>query len=157
MARVRLSGSCAFVIVTRRCRSATPLLSDRTASDAASFSAHILPSWLDDPVDRALIHRVLVIKLRHHGDVLLTSPVFSVLQRALPGVECDALVYAETAPMLEDHPSIAQVHTIDRGWKRSGLLRQLRSESRLLSSAQRITATHVRQLRWSRSGGGRSW
>jgi heptosyltransferase-3 len=36
--------------------------------------------------------------------------------------------------MLEDHPSIAQVHTIDRGWKRSGLLKQFMSESRLVSS-----------------------
>ena len=58
---------------------------------------------VDDAVDFARIRRVLVIKLRHHGDVLLTSPVFSVLRRAAPQAEVDALVYGETAPMLERH------------------------------------------------------
>ncbi|WJW86163.1 hypothetical protein QVH39_00540 [Enterobacter pseudoroggenkampii] len=28
--------------------------------------------------------RVLIIKLRHHGDVLLTSPVFTVLKKNWP-------------------------------------------------------------------------
>ena len=46
---------------------------------------------VDDAVDFARIRRVLVIKLRHHGDVLLTSPVFSVLRRVAPQAEVDAL------------------------------------------------------------------
>lgn len=40
--------------------------------------------------------RVLIIKLRHHGDVLLTSPVFTVLKKNWPNVEVDALVYDDT-------------------------------------------------------------
>jgi len=35
---------------------------------------------LNDSIDLNQVRRVLVIKLRHHGDVLLTSPVFSVLK-----------------------------------------------------------------------------
>ena len=31
--------------------------------------------------------RVLIIKLRHHGDVLLTSPVFTVLKKNWPDVQ----------------------------------------------------------------------
>ena len=62
---------------------------------------------LQDPVDTAVVRRVLVTKLRHHGDVLLASPVFTVLKRAVPAAEIDALVYRETAPMLEGHPAIA--------------------------------------------------
>lgn len=31
---------------------------------------------LNDPIDLSTVRRALVIKLRHHGDVLLTSPVF---------------------------------------------------------------------------------
>ena len=42
---------------------------------------------LPDPIDVGLVRRVLVTKLRHHGDVLLTSPVFTVLKRALPAAE----------------------------------------------------------------------
>ena len=43
-----------------------------------------------DAIDPARIRRVLVIKLRHHGDVLLASPVFSALKRAAPLAEIDA-------------------------------------------------------------------
>lgn len=77
--------------------------------------------------------RVLVIKLRHHGDVLLTSPVFSVLKSRFPHLQIDALVYAETAAMLQLHPAIRQVLTIDRKWKKQGFLNQVREELRLAS------------------------
>ncbi|HEX3631789.1 MAG TPA: putative lipopolysaccharide heptosyltransferase III [Casimicrobiaceae bacterium] len=93
-----------------------------------------MPSPLPDPVDLGLVHRVLVTKLRHHGDVLLASPVFTVLKRAAPAAEIDALVYAETAAMLAGHPAIAQLHLIDRDWKRQGLVRQARAERALLSA-----------------------
>ncbi|RTL54442.1 MAG: putative lipopolysaccharide heptosyltransferase III [Rhodocyclaceae bacterium] len=74
------------------------------------------------------LRRALVIKLRHHGDVLLTSPVISVLKAHAPQCEIDALIYADTAPMLEGHPDLAQLHLIDRKWKRQGLLAQARAE-----------------------------
>jgi heptosyltransferase-3 len=89
---------------------------------------------VDDPVPTGELHRALVIKLRHHGDVLLTAPVFSALQHAAPACEVDALVYADTAPMLADHPAIARIHTIDRGWKKLGLVGQARAEWGLLSA-----------------------
>ena len=90
-----------------------------------------------DAIDPAAIRRILVTKLRHHGDVLLASPVFTALRRWAPQAEIDALVYLDTAPMLAGHPAIAQMHTVDRGWKRRsapshaaeewGLLRRLRA------------------------------
>src|ERR1700682_6090565 len=92
-----------------------------------------MSSALPDPIDVGQVQRVLVTKLRHHGDVLLTSPVFTVLKRALPSAEIDALVYRETAPMLEGHPAIAQVHAIDRSWKRQGAWLHARAEQALLS------------------------
>jgi heptosyltransferase-3 len=89
-------------------------------------------SPLQDPVPLSDVRRALVTKLRHHGDVLLASPVFTTLARAAPHVEIDALVYAETAPMLTGHPSIAMLHTIDREWKRRGLAAQASHEIGLL-------------------------
>ena len=56
-----------------------------------------MASPLPDPVPLSDVHRVLVTKLRHHGDVLLTSPVFTALARALPSAEIDALVYVAVA------------------------------------------------------------
>ena len=75
----------------------------------------MLPPAVADAIDFTRVRRVLVIKLRHHGDVLLASPVFSALKRAAPHAEIDGLVYLATAPMLAGHPAIATLHTIDRG------------------------------------------
>jgi len=87
-----------------------------------------------DPVPLGEVNRVLVIKLRHHGDVLLSSPVFSVLKAHAPHIEIDALVYADTADMLSEHPAIGELHTIDRQWKKLGPLKQARAEWRLLQT-----------------------
>lgn len=89
---------------------------------------------LKDAIDLSALHRVLVIKLRHHGDVLLTSPVFTVLKNHAPHLEIDALVYKDTAEMLTLHPAISQVHTVDRQWKKAGLWRQAKGEWALLSA-----------------------
>ena len=86
------------------------------------------PAFTPDAVRRAL-----VIKLRHHGDVLLTAPVISMLKRIAPQCEVDALIYADTTPMLEGHPALAQLHTIDRAWKKQGVVAQAKAESTLLS------------------------
>lgn len=90
-----------------------------------------------DRIDFSEIRRVLVIKLRHHGDVLLSSPVFAALRHHAPQLEIDALVYADTAPLLQDHPDIREVFGIDRAWKRMGPLRQAREEWRLLRNLRK--------------------
>src|SRR5689334_13411581 len=76
--------------------------------------------------------RALVVKLRHHGDVLLAAPVLSVLKAHAPALEIDALVYEDTRPMLSGHPALAELHSVDRDWKRLGRVAQLRREWRLL-------------------------
>jgi heptosyltransferase-3 len=87
-----------------------------------------------DAIDLTRVHRALVIKLRHHGDVLLTSPVFQVLKNHAPHIEVDALVYQDTREMLTGHPAISTVFTVNREWKRMGLLTQARHEFALYRS-----------------------
>lgn len=87
-----------------------------------------------DPIGVDSLRRVLVVKLRHHGDVLLTSPVFTVLAARAPHAEIDALVYADTRDMLAGHPAVARLHLVDREWKRQGLLLQARREAALLAA-----------------------
>lgn len=89
---------------------------------------------LPDTIPLSELRRVLVIKLRHHGDVLLSSPVFSVLKNRASHLEIDALVYADTAAMLTLHPAISQVHTIGRQWKREGKWQQIQKEWQLLQA-----------------------
>jgi lipopolysaccharide heptosyltransferase III len=94
-----------------------------------------MPYGPADAIDLTGLRRALVIQLRHHGDVLLTSPVFTVLKNHAPSVEIDALVYAETRHMLDLHPAIAQVHLVDRRWKElaapSRFMRELRLHAAL--------------------------
>lgn len=87
---------------------------------------------IKDAIDFSTIKKVLVIKLRHHGDVLLTSPVFQVLKNHHPHTQIDALVYEDTQEMLTLHPAINQVHTIDRNWKKLGVSGQLNKELEIL-------------------------
>jgi heptosyltransferase-3 len=96
------------------------------------MTALAAPAALTDAVDFSRVRRVLVVKLRFHGDVLLATPVFSALKRCHPHLEVDALVYQETLEMLSFHPDIAQIHCIDRAWKQRGIFGNLRAEIGLL-------------------------
>lgn len=87
---------------------------------------------LKDAVDLEQVSRALVVKLRHHGDVLLTSPVFSVLKNHAPHIEIDALVYDDTRAMLELHPALTYLYTIDRAWKNETPWMRIRREWQLL-------------------------
>jgi heptosyltransferase-3 len=83
------------------------------------------------------IKKILVIKLRHLGDVLLTGPVFSCLQKEFPGAEIDAYIYEEASPMLEGHPAIDRLLLYDRSWKRLGFFSRLRKEFSLLQKIRK--------------------
>ncbi|MDH4469983.1 MAG: putative lipopolysaccharide heptosyltransferase III [Verrucomicrobiae bacterium] len=64
---------------------------------------------------------VLLIKLRHHGDVLLATPVARVLKAQFPNCQIDFLVYEGTEALLEHNPDLRQVwiwHRAARGWNR---------------------------------------
>jgi len=81
-----------------------------------------------DYPDLGGVKKVLVVKLRHLGDVLLTGPVFSALKRAVPGARIDAYIYEEAKPVLEGHPAIGELIEYDRGWKKLGFVRRLWKE-----------------------------
>ncbi|NNM50613.1 MAG: putative lipopolysaccharide heptosyltransferase III [Pseudomonadales bacterium] len=85
-------------------------------------------------IDFSKLKRILIVKLRHHGDVLLISPLPSILRCHYPHLEVDVLVYADTSPLLENHPDISHIHVIDRRWRQEGLIRQLQGETHLLST-----------------------
>jgi heptosyltransferase-3 len=87
---------------------------------------------VEDAVPLGEIARALIVMLRHHGDVLLASPVPTVLRMQAPRAEIDALVYDDTAPMLEGHPDLAELHTVGRGWRGLPLPERIACEWRLL-------------------------
>jgi heptosyltransferase-3 len=89
---------------------------------------------LKDAVPLERVKRALVIKLRHHGDVLLASPVLTVLKTASPQLEIDALVYDDTAAMLAGHPALARLHAVGRNWRTAGAAGRLAAEWKLFSA-----------------------
>lgn len=91
-----------------------------------------MQNYLADEIDFSTVKRVLVIKLQHLGDVLLTTPVFSVLKQLYPGIDIDTLIYTETVPMLSGNPWVDVIHEVDRTWKKNGALQLVKQEKQLL-------------------------
>ena len=63
------------------------------------------------------IRSVLVLKLRHIGDVLLTVPVFRALKATFPEARVSALVNAGTEDVLKGNPLVDEIIVLDRGIK----------------------------------------
>jgi heptosyltransferase-3 len=82
--------------------------------------------------DLEQVKRILVIKLRHHGDVFLTSPVFGILKSRLPRTKIFAYIYQETLPMLEGHPAIEGFLLYDNNWKSLPFLQRASKEMWLI-------------------------
>lgn len=82
----------------------------------------------------ASVKRVLVIKLGHIGDVLVTTPVVRALHEAWPGVQVTAVVNQGTEAMMVHSPQIDQVLIVRRDL--SGVA-ALRSQLSLLCALRR--------------------
>lgn len=91
----------------------------------------------DLPLSQHQVSRILVIKFRHHGDMLLTTPVIRSLKAAWPDASIDVLLYEETRAMLACHPDINNIYAIDRTWKKQGVRFQLHQEWKLLRTLRK--------------------
>ncbi|VUS68384.1 putative lipopolysaccharide heptosyltransferase III [Klebsiella huaxiensis] len=76
--------------------------------------------------------RILVIKLRHHGDMLLITPLIHALKQQYPAAHVDVLLYEETRDMLAANADINHIYGIDRRWKKQGTGHQLKMEWQLI-------------------------
>ena len=56
--------------------------------------------------------RILVIKMRFHGDMLLTTPVVSTLKRNYPEACIDMLLYKDTVPILSENHEIHALYGV---------------------------------------------
>ncbi len=77
---------------------------------------------------RENIKKILIIKLRHLGDVLLTTPVFSNIKKALPQATVDVLVNKEASPILANNPYVDNILLFDREFKSKSLFPKLKFE-----------------------------
>lgn len=103
----------------------------RPASPLATLPDRRVPNAL---LHRDSVQRILVIKLRHFGDVLLMTPVLSTLRVNYPNALIDVLVYDGTEAMLAGNQDVYLAFTVDRELKRQGLKAQYRGEYALWNS-----------------------
>jgi len=75
-------------------------------------------------------NRILVIKLKQPGDVLVSSPVLAALKKAWPQARVSYLIPKGTEEMMADHPLLDRLFVMDRrggSWgQTSSFLRELR-------------------------------
>ena len=74
--------------------------------------------------------RILIIKLQHFGDVLLTTPLITSLKLNYPNVLIDILVYDGTDAMILKNDLVNNIYTIKRGAKK-GVFAKFQTEKTL--------------------------
>lgn len=89
--------------------------------------------------------RILVIKLKRIGDVLLATPAIHALKKAFPESRIWALVPKGTEEMLTLNSDLEQVLTFDREID-GGLLEKVKAEGRLLCTVRRIRPDLVLEM-----------
>lgn len=62
------------------------------------------------------IRKILVIRLDHIGDVLLTTPVIRALKQKMPGAKIDLLIRPFTKELIITNNQINKIHTLNPPW-----------------------------------------
>lgn len=83
------------------------------------------------------VTRILVIKLRHIGDVLLAVPVFRALRQRFPDAHLTALVNSGTEEALSGNPLIDDIIVFDRAVTRHRPGRRVLAEYAFLKALRR--------------------
>ncbi len=77
--------------------------------------------------------KILICIFKYHGDVLLTSPVYTALRSAYPAAEIDVYLFKDTHPMLEGHPSISKFIFFDQKWRKYSFFKRIWQELKMWS------------------------
>ena len=67
---------------------------------------------MSDSGSLADIKRVLVMRLRWLGDVVMSTPMIEALREVLPEARIEYLTYSSFAPAVENHPALDATHTL---------------------------------------------
>ncbi|MEA1062828.1 lipopolysaccharide core heptosyltransferase RfaQ [Erwinia sp. HR93] len=81
------------------------------------------------------VNKILVIKMRFHGDMLLTTPVISSLKQHYPNAQIDVLLYEDTIPILSENVQIGSLYGVAK--KSAGVLEKV---SNFLDLLQQLSA-----------------
>ncbi|NWF55787.1 MAG: putative lipopolysaccharide heptosyltransferase III [Syntrophaceae bacterium] len=83
------------------------------------------------------VQKILLIRLRNIGDVLLMVPTIRAFREAFPGAQLAALVNAGTEEMLTGNPLLDEVLVFDPRWKMLPLTQRVVQEGKFLWEVRR--------------------
>jgi heptosyltransferase-3 len=93
-------------------------------------------TYLKDTPDFTKLRKVLIIKLRHLGDVLLATPVVSVLKTRYPHLQIDMLINEEAAELVAGDARVGHVLTYSRKKGEKSVYAKLSSEWGLVQAVR---------------------
>ena len=89
------------------------------------------------PIRLLQAERILLIKLREIGDLLLTTPAVKAVRSAYPKSYLAILVNSGTEDVVRGNPDLDDVIVFERGWKTLPLLKRLRREGTFLAQVRK--------------------
>jgi len=72
------------------------------------------------PINRSNIRKILLVRLDHLGDILMTTPAIRALRKSLPKAEIHLLVREDTLPAVELNPYLDRIITFNAPWTATG-------------------------------------
>ncbi len=76
---------------------------------------------------KSRIHRILLIRIKYLGEVVLTTPVIKNLRTHFPEAEICLLTREGYAPIMEDNPDLSRTILMSSRDKASGFIKQVRA------------------------------
>ncbi len=84
------------------------------------------------------MNKILVIKLRAIGDVVMSTVVLDNLQARFPDAEIDFLTEGFCRDLVTDHPAVRRVWVVDKkAWRQQSRCKRFLEPLRLLTSIRR--------------------
>jgi heptosyltransferase-3 len=90
-----------------------------------------------DYIDIKNIKKILVVKLRHLGDVLLTTPIFFNLKKYIKTAQVDVFIYEDSYEVLKNNPYVNEIFTYDKNIKKLSFFKRLKREIKILKEIRK--------------------
>lgn len=103
--------------------------------------------------DLSSVRRILIIKVMHLGDVLLTTPLISVLKTRFPNADIDVYIRKDALPILEGNPNVSECFYCEHAWRELPFFKRLYKEISMLRKIRAKKYDIVIQLTRGDRGG----
>lgn len=101
---------------------------------------------------------ILLIKFRHIGDMLLSTPLIANLKHHYPDAEIDVALNEETAPMLRDNPNLRHLYPYRRSaWRKLPWWKRISEEIRYVRTIAHTSYDLVINLTEGQRGAILAW